>query len=101
MQAAWQQQDYVGNRALPVMRPVIVQQPMSTGHTAYHHLGGFTDEVWTLGRTAAVGFAVYHGYQRNHGNLPWTLIWGLCAFISPVVTTGVAVAQRTVFKRGR
>ncbi len=90
------QQQFIGTQALPVMRPVVVPQLMSAqglGHTAYHHLGGITDDAWNAARLAAVGFATYHGYTRNKGNLPWTLVWALCAFISPVVTTGVAAVQ--------
>ena len=92
------QQETIGTQARPIMRPVLVRQPMSTGHTAYHHLGGVVDEAWTAGRMAAVGFATFHGYQR-HKSIPWTLVWALCAYISPIVTTGVAVAQRTILKK--
>lgn len=101
------QQQFIGTQALPVMRPVVVQQrmdvrrPVPMGHTAYNHLGGIVDDTMSLGRIAAVGFATYHGYERNKGNLPWTLVWALCAYISPVVTTAVGIAQRTVLKKGR
>lgn len=97
----------------PVMRPVTVRQPMSTGHTAYHHLGGgeeqewagvyvrpvgadvptpSTNSIWALASVAAVGLAAYHGYKRNH-SVGWAVGWGIAAGISPIITGAVALAQ--------
>lgn len=95
------QQEGIGTRALPVMRPVIVQQPMSTGHTAYHHLGQSSslDSVWSAVAVGAVGLAAYHGYKRNGASI-WTGVWVIAAILSPIVTTAVVLAQG-VGKRGR
>ena len=40
---------------------------------------------------AAVGG--YHGYLRDRGDLPWTLIWGAAGFFFPVTTAAVAIGQ--------
>jgi hypothetical protein len=62
------------------------------GHTAYHHVGDTSSSAISLVRTAAVGAAAFHGYRRNKSVL-WAVIWAVLAGISPLVTTGVAVAQ--------
>jgi hypothetical protein len=62
------------------------------GHTAYHHVGDTSSSAVSLARTAAVGAAAFHGYRRNKSVL-WAVIWAVLAGVSPLVTTGVAVAQ--------
>ena len=42
-----------------------------------------------------VGAAIngYHGFVRNRGSLPWTLLWGAGGFFFPVTATAVAIGQ--------
>ena len=84
--------------ANPVMQPVVVQQPMSTGHTAYHHVGDVSSGQM-LG-VAAMGLAAYHGYRRSH-SVGWAVGWALLAGLSPWITLGVAVAQGFGKRKGR
>jgi hypothetical protein len=76
------------------------------GHTAYHHVGA--DDVavvqvapqnsaliraQALLLVGAQGLCVYHGYKRSRGSISWAVSWGILAFLAPVITTSVAVAQ--------
>lgn len=90
----------IGTVARPVMRPVIVQQPMSTGHTAFHHVGDVTDSAFKFAGLAAVGACAYHGYRRNK-SVGWAVAWAVLAGLSPLITTGVAFAQGFGKAKGR
>jgi hypothetical protein len=78
------------------------------GHTAYHHVGEDVaivaapqeSALLTALRLGAQGLCVFHGYKRNGGSLGWAISWGVLAFISPVITTGVAVAQGVGRRKG-
>lgn len=95
------QQRTIGTVALPVMRPVVVKQPMATGFASYHQgVGGTIDSAYTLASVAAVGVCAYHGYKRN-GSVGWAIGWALLGGFAPVITTAVAFAQGIGKKKGR
>ena len=93
--------------ANPVMRPVVVRQPMSTGHTAYHHVGhtayhhvGLDPATGQLLGVAAMGAAAFHGYRR-YRSMGWALAFALFAGLNPWITLGVAVGQGFAKRKGR
>ena len=72
------------------------------GHTAYHHVGQDNQpqgQLWKLISIGAVGLAAFHGYRRNR-SVGWAIGWALLAGFSPVITTGVAVAQGLGKRKG-
>lgn len=66
--------------------------PAPVGHTAYNHVGDFAGTTYSLVKLAAVGAGAFHGYRRNK-SIGWAIAWALLAGLSPIITTGVAVAQ--------
>lgn len=71
---------------------------LSLGHTAYHPVGASDSKGWSLDRVvdvvkpAIIAGAAYHGYRRNKSIL-WAIGWVVAAKFSPLITTGIAVAQ--------
>jgi hypothetical protein len=87
-------------KAMPPMSkystaPVLVNRTSNyvpAGATAYHHVGGITDDAISTVYLAAIGAGAYHGYKRSK-SVGWAAVWALAAAVSPIVTGGVALAQ--------
>ena len=67
-------------------------------YVAEHALSGTnyvsTGEILPQRSLSMMGAAVgaYHGYQRIK-DIKWALFYAVCGWISPIITTGVAVVQ--------
>lgn len=48
--------------------------------------GYFGGGIWTAIATVGAIAGAYHGFKRNHGDVGWSLAWGLGGAVFPIPT---------------
>jgi hypothetical protein len=74
--------------AAPGSVPAPAPAPAAYGETANLIVAGVT----ALAVTGSIAASAYHGYKRNN-SAGWAAMWGFMAFLFPVVTPAVGIAQ--------
>lgn len=85
----------VANMATPWISPagqVVMPRQIAPAGQASNSTALMTPTVGVL-VLLSTGFSAYHGYKRNHENVPYGALWGFFGALFPIITPIVAVVQ--------